>query len=59
VEKTENSTIAGKAAYTLIGTYDLPSSGLQKGLPSGILTYLPPLYCIENNHHHFSTVRHH
>ena len=37
LELSTNSTLAGKAAYTLIGTYDLPSSGLQKLMEIGTI----------------------
>jgi hypothetical protein len=32
-----NSTLAGKTAYTIIGTYDHPSSGLQKLMEIGTI----------------------
>ena len=35
LELSTNSTLAGKPAYTIIGTYDLPSSGLQKIMEIG------------------------
>jgi hypothetical protein len=34
---TNSSVLAGKPAYTLIGTYDLPSSGLQKIMEIGTI----------------------
>jgi hypothetical protein len=37
LELSINSTLAGKPAYTLIGTYELPSSGLQKLMEVGTI----------------------
>jgi hypothetical protein len=37
LELSTNSTLAGKTAYTIIGTYDLPSSGLQKLIEIGTI----------------------
>ena len=37
LEFSTNSTLAGKTAYTIIGTYDLPSSGLQKLMEIGTI----------------------
>ena len=37
VELSTNSSLAGKLAYTIIGTYDLPSSGLQKIMEIGTI----------------------
>ena len=37
LELSTNSTLAGKPAYTIIGTYDLPSSGLQKIMEIGTI----------------------
>jgi hypothetical protein len=37
LELSTNSTLAGKSAYTLIGIYDLPSSGLQKLMEVGTI----------------------
>jgi hypothetical protein len=34
---TNSSILAGEPAYTLIGTYELPSSGLQKLMEVGII----------------------
>jgi hypothetical protein len=34
---TNSSKLAGKLAYTIIGTYDLPSSGLQKVMEIGTI----------------------
>ena len=37
LELNTNSTPAGKTAYTIIGTYELPSSGLQKLMEVGTI----------------------
>jgi hypothetical protein len=37
LELSTNSTLVGKPAYTIIGTYELPSSGLQKIMEIGTI----------------------